>query len=63
MNQILVLIIVFALAYAVGFRFGVLRGKRESRMKEFRRGYQAGFDQARENFLLKGRELSRTAEE
>jgi hypothetical protein len=39
----------------LGFRLGVLRGRKESRMKEYRRGYRQGYEHSRrEMFLLPG---------
>ena len=51
MNLILVILIACAAGYLLGFRLGVGRGRRESRMKEYRRGYRQGIEHARKEFL------------
>jgi len=72
MNSILVILIVGALAYTLGFRLGVRRGRKESWMREYRQGFRKGYDRARkdlselfrlndQDLLLRIREMRRTA--
>ncbi len=74
MNWILVIVIACAFAYTLGYRLGVLRGKKESRMREYRHGYRTGYDRARkdlselfkltdEDILDRIKELRRSAAE
>jgi hypothetical protein len=51
MDLILVILIACAAGYLLGFRLGVGRGRKESRLKEYRRGYRQGIDHARKDFL------------
>jgi len=37
--------------YTLAFHLGVRRGRRESRMKEFRRGYRQGYEYSRKENL------------
>jgi len=72
MNIILVILIVSAFVYTLGYRLGVRRGKKECLMKEYQRGYRLGYDRARkdlselfhlndDDLLLRIRELRRLA--
>lgn len=72
MNIILVMIIACSLVYALAFRLGVRRGRKESAMNEFRRGFRTGYDRARKDvtglfslpdgeLLMRIRDLRRSA--
>ena len=49
MNSILVILISCSLVYFLAFQLGVHRGRKESWMKEYRRGYRMGYDRARKD--------------
>ena len=72
MDYILVILIACAAGYGLGYRFGVRRGKKESRMTEYWNGYRTGYDRARndlselfrlddDDLLKRIRELRRSA--